>query len=140
MIEFLLGSILSGGLSWAITHLYHVKSNKEQRKHYEELKKFISKLPEDFKKIVLEDKRDTLTVPELNDLLKKKTIDDSIPGEIKYKACPECGSENLVWDENFDTIVDVDVSDGEPFFSGTPVPGRVCRDCGWGVPGMKNHK
>ena len=89
-IALLVLSLVIGGLiSWWISHAYYIKSNQDQ-------KRLFSKLPEDVRSTILQDKRESLTVSELNELLEKKTIKSTIGGDpLPYKACPKCGSEKL---------------------------------------------
>lgn len=49
---------------------------------------------------------------------------------LGYTACPKCGSENIVPDEEIE--VDVDVGDGgEPMPYPIRFPAVRCLDCGW---------
>lgn len=86
---FILGIILGGLISWWISHVYYVKANQEQQTLF-------NKLNDDVRATILQDKRSSLSIRELNEILEKKTIKSPINGDpLPYKACPKCGSENL---------------------------------------------
>jgi hypothetical protein len=89
IVLFVLGAILGGLISWGIAHTYYAKSSRDQ-------KAVFNKLTKEVRSIILQDKRESLTVQELNELLEKKTIKNPIGDDpLPYKACPKCGSENL---------------------------------------------
>jgi hypothetical protein len=95
---------------WLINHIYASRANRDQRNLY-------NKLSAEIRGYILADPRDLLTVLELNKLLDEKTIDRSTRDPLPYKACPKCGSRNLLrgmierHDDNFYVI--------------------ECRDCPW---------
>ena len=116
---FFLGALIT----LVVSHLYFKRSGKEQFLIY-------NKLSDELKKIILNDQREKLTVKELNELLKEKTIDPNSKEIFPFKCCPKCGSDNIVHDT--DHIVDVDVGDfGEPMPYATPYKKIYCYDCSW---------
>jgi hypothetical protein len=119
-------------ISWILTHLYYRRGNRDQNK-------FFNKFSKDIREMILADKRDSLSVLDLNDLLRKKIIDYEIPGPFKYKACPKCGSSNL-W-RGKDYWVDVEAGDnGEAVYSGTPYSVIECMDCHWRKAELESNK
>lgn len=110
-------------LTWIITHFYHKINTKNQNDIY-------NKLSTDFKDIIIADKRDSLSIIEINNILREKIIDDNIEGPFQYKKCPRCGSENLNRETDYE--VDINTGDfGEPVYDGTPYQIIECRDCDW---------
>ena len=78
-----------------------------------------NKLTEEVRGIILTDKRETLTVKELNELLEKKTIKNHVGGDpLPYKACPKCGSEKL--------LRDTQITQDDIYYV------IQCKDCKWG--------
>ena len=47
------------------------------------------------REVILNDNREKLSVFELNELIREKTIDEEVVEELPYMACPKCGSEDL---------------------------------------------
>ena len=132
ILLLLVGALLGGFISWIITHSYYKKSSVEQ-------KAIFNKLSTEIKQTILKDKRDSLTVKELNELLEEKVIDRESKDTLPFKACPKCGSENIVSGE--DAIVDYDVGDeGEPVPSPTLYGTVKCRDCGWEKTELDSYK
>lgn len=74
----------------------------------------------------MEDNREKLSVFELNELIKEKTIDKDVGEAIPYTACPRCGSENL------ERTSDVEVDYG---IEGPELAGHYhivrCKECDW---------
>ena len=68
---------------------------------------------------------------DLNELLKKRTIDPKSDYPFPYKVCPKCGSKNIVRDD--DMQVDADFCDGEILYSPIYFKAVFCEDCGWRV-------
>lgn len=96
IISLIVGAIIGALSSWCIAHVYYVKSNKEQQKSFKEQQYLFNKLSEDVRLIILSDKRESLSIIELNELLAKKTITDFPKGDpLPYKACPKCGAKEL---------------------------------------------
>jgi len=119
----LLGVVLGGLVSWAITHRYYIRSGRDQKAIYE-------KLSADMRSLILADKRASLSVEDLNALLRERVLDDSSTETLRYKACPKCGSENVY--PNRDYLVDVEAGDdGMPVHTATPYKTVECMDCGW---------
>lgn len=85
---FIAGVILGGLVSWLITHVYYVKSGRDQRIIYD-------KLTTDVRNVILQDQRDKLSVPELNALIDQRTIDPDANHPLPFVACPKCGASNL---------------------------------------------
>ncbi len=101
-----------------ISSIYHRKSSKDQ-------KRLSEKLSEEVKAMILESKKDNLTVEELNELIHEKTIDPKSEDIFPYKACPNCGSENIKR-----------YGDGFAEFNGsmeifTPYEVVECEECEW---------
>lgn len=117
-------SLLIGAFfSWLITHLYQKRSNKEQKELY-------NKISSNMREVFLSDKREVLSVKEINDILWHKTISEKNEGLLKYKACPACGSINLSVSTNY--FVDYEADDfGNPITEGYPYKVITCIDCGW---------
>jgi predicted nucleic-acid-binding Zn-ribbon protein len=82
------------------------------------------------KKVILSDKRKSLTVTDLNELLRDKVIDRTSSETLPYKVCPKCGSKNI--SRSTDLIVDGEVGDdGETSQTATPFGTIRCLECGW---------
>lgn len=111
-MQMFIGVVLGGLIGWIITHLYYKKSSND-------LHEIVEKLPESIIQPILEDKREHLTVSELNELLKTKTIDSETNDPLPYIACPKCGSGKL----NRSSATDYDRD--EMYFI------INCEDCGW---------
>ncbi len=123
MITFVAGIVLGGLVSWVITHVYHVLSSRDQRAVF-------NKLTASLRDLILQDKRAHLTIEELNTILRDRTIDPSSNDPLPYKACPKCGSDNLIRSRDYE--VDVEAGDsGEPFHTATPYGTIECKGCGW---------
>lgn len=122
MILFIFGLIIGGLISWAITHIYYEKSSKDQKIIYD-------KLTEDIRNIILEDKRSSLSIKELNELIHKKVTIEGSNDKYPYKFCPKCGSESI--NRYTDHVVDGEMNDGEPSYSATPFEVVECKSCGW---------
>lgn len=119
MILFISGALLS----WIIAHFYYKLSNKDKNK-------FFNKFSEEVRNVFLSDKRDTLSIYDINDILRHKIIDKTIEGPFKYKVCPKCGSKNLIRSKDY--FVDVDIGDyNEPTYFGIPYDVIECNECGW---------
>jgi len=116
-MEGLIVGIIAGAIaSWAITHFYYRRSSSD-------LAIIGRKLSDELKAIILADKRDSLDVAELNELLTKKTIRPGKEGIHRYVACPKCGSPKLV--KGTDYVVDTDEDCRVPYDNVS------CQDCGW---------
>ncbi len=83
-ILFIIGIIIT----WLVTRFYYRLSAKDQ-------KSILNKIPEELKKAIRDDRRELLTVKELNELLEQKTLDKSKDGLDVFKVCPKCGSAHL---------------------------------------------
>ncbi len=119
----LLGVVLGGLVSWAITHWYYVRSGRDQKAIYE-------KLAAEIRSLILADKRVSLSVRDLNALLRERVLEESSTDTLGYKACPKCGSENIHPSRDF--VVDVEAGDdGMPFHTAAPCKTIECEDCGW---------
>ena len=78
------------------THFYHVCASREQ-------KAIVDRLPDDLAAVLKEDAREKLTIPELNELIFRKSINEDALNEsdpkrrdpLPYKACPSCGNTDL---------------------------------------------
>ena len=122
MALFVTGLIMGGLISWVITHIYYNKSSQDQRNIY-------NKLTEDVKSMILEDKRESLSIKELNELINKKaTIEDS-DDIYPYRYCPKCGSEDI--SRYTDHVVDGEMEDDIPSYTATPFEVVECKQCGW---------
>lgn len=123
MLELIVGIVAGGLISWLITHSYHLRNSKSQNDLFD-------KLSDEVRTIILADKRDNISIPELNKLLREKTIDKTSVGALPFKACPTCGSSSL----EFDTaILDVDEDpDGMGGVSQAPIFVKEvsCKTCG----------
>jgi len=120
---FFIGLLVGALISWGIAHAYHRKASRDQRKIFD-------KLSSEVREVILSDKRESITVAQLNELLRKKTLDESSDDVLPYKVCPKCGSENILRTNDF--IVDVEPGDdGMPFHTAAPYKTIECDDCGW---------
>lgn len=88
IVLFLFGLLLGGLISWGITHAYYNKASHDQNLLF-------NKLSEEVRDAILNDSREKLSVLELNELIREKTIDGDIAEPSAYTICPRCGSENL---------------------------------------------
>lgn len=93
---FIAGIVLGALTSWAVTHWYYRRSSNDQERLY-------SKLSSEVRTAILDDSRETLSIPELNRLLEDKTIDPEASSyPLPFKACPKCGSVKLEHRELYD--------------------------------------
>jgi len=123
MWGFRSGIVLGGLVTWIISHVYYVISNKEHRQ-------IADKLSSELKELILSDRRAHLSVAELNGILRERTLDPNSRNTLPYKACPKCGSENIFRSKDF--IVDTELGDdGMPSHTATPYGTIQCEDCGW---------
>ena len=123
---FVLGLLFGGLISWVIAQSYYKKSSNELKNQLDEQRRIISKLPADVREIILEDKREQLTVVQLNELLQNKTFESDLGDPLAYRKCPRCGSENI----ERSTDVEVDYGPEGPE-SCIPYDIIKCKDCGW---------
>lgn len=119
ILLFILGLIIGGMISLGITHVYYKKSSKDQNVVF-------NKLSEEVRDAILNDNREKLSVLELNELIREKTINEEVGEAIPYMACPKCGSEDL------ERTSDVEVDYGP---EGPELAGHYdivrCKKCGW---------
>jgi hypothetical protein len=125
MLTFTLGILLGGIITVVVAHLYYRQSYRDQELLW-------GKFSDELRELILSDTRSRLTVPELNDLLREKTIDPHSDRPFPYKVCPQCGSENII--EDVDIEADVEPGDDGEAFS-TPIYFKAlrCDDCGWRI-------
>lgn len=123
MFEFIGGIILGGVVSWVIARRFYLLAHRDQKILY-------NKLSSEIRETILSDKRESITVSQLNDLLRKKTLDVSGNTELPYKVCPKCGSDNLNLNKDF--LFEEEAGDnGLPFQIPIPYKTIECVDCGW---------
>lgn len=123
MWYFIGGVILGGIITWVITHIYYKRSRRDQNA-------VSDKLSLELKRLILDDKRKSLTVTDLNELLRDKVIDRTSSETLPYKVCPKCGSENI--SRSTDFIVDEEAGDdGGTFQTAAPFGIIQCLECGW---------
>jgi predicted RNA-binding Zn-ribbon protein involved in translation (DUF1610 family) len=119
MVLFLSGLVLGGLISWGIAHGYYKKASRDQTAIF-------NKLSEEVRHAILDDNREKLSVLELNELIREKTIDKEVGEAIPYMLCPKCGSEDL------ERTSDVEVDYGP---EGPQLAGHYdvlrCKSCGW---------
>jgi hypothetical protein len=120
--DLLLGLLGGAIASWFITHVYSRVSSREQAQ-------LSRKLSAEVRAVILADKRESLSVRQLNDLLHRHTIDPESEKSLPYKACPECGSTSLKWEQ--DALVDGEMDDGVVVYDHTPYDIVRCMECGW---------
>lgn len=89
IILFIAGAVIGIIASWVIAHAYYKKSFEDQGTLF-------NKLSEDTRQVILSDKRVSLSIQELNELLEEKTVDRASDDPLPYIACPKCGSPKLV--------------------------------------------
>lgn len=87
-MSVILSIIISVIATWFFAHVYYKAGGKQNI----ELRKALS---DDVKKIILNSKKQNLTVKELNRLLEQKTFDKNSNDPLPYLACPKCGNKNL---------------------------------------------
>ena len=121
-MELLIGIVAGAAASWLITHFYSAKGSRDQNTLY-------NKLTAEVRDAILADKRASLSVRELNELLSDRTINPAAVGPLPYKACPRCGSTSIEHDE--DALVDGDVSDGMLVLEHYPYKIVRCTKCDW---------
>ena len=119
ILLFILGLIIGGMISLGITYVYYKKSSKDQDVVF-------NKLSEEVRDAILNDNREKLSVFELNELIREKTIDEEVGEAIPYLACPKCGSEDLERTSD----VEVDYGTESPELAGHYDIVR-CKECGW---------
>jgi len=88
MFSNILFFVFGALLSWFFSHLYYKKSSKDAFILY-------NKLSKDSRDLILESKNSSLTVRDLNILLKERVIDEKSNTFFKHRICPKCGSNNL---------------------------------------------
>jgi hypothetical protein len=71
IILFLSGLLFGSLISWLITHVYYKKASQDQNTVF-------NKLSEEVRSAILEDNREKLSVFELNELIREKTIDRNV--------------------------------------------------------------
>ena len=71
ILLFLLGLVLGALASWRITHIYYKKSSVDQNALF-------NKLSKEVRDVILNDNRNKLSVLELNELIRGKTIDEEV--------------------------------------------------------------
>lgn len=118
-------------ISWLIAHFYYKRSSKDAFLLYE-------KFNEESRKLILDAQGSSLSVKDLNVLLKERVIDKESDEYFPFRVCPECGSENIIPGE--DVIVDEEY-DGMGGISQSPTffPTLKCEDCGWYVDGISDY-
>lgn len=119
MLLFLLGLILGGLSSWGLAHVYYRRASQDQ-------KTLFNKLSEEVRDAILHDNREKLSVSELNELIREKTVDEDVGGVLPYAACPKCGSEDLERTSD----VEVDYGPEGPELGGYYDIVR-CKECDW---------
>ncbi|MFH1371919.1 MAG: hypothetical protein ABII09_11635 [Planctomycetota bacterium] len=123
MFEFIGGIILGGIVSWVIARRFYLLAHQDQKILY-------NKLSSEIRETILSDKRESITISQLNDLLRKKTLDASGDNELPYKICPKCGSDNLTRNKDF-VVEEESGDDGLPFQIPIPYKTIECDNCGW---------
>ena len=124
LMQLAIGIFLGALITWIITHYYYRKANHDQNELF-------NKIPEYIRQGIIDDRRDKLTVKELNKLIQLKTIDKHKEGIRKFKACPKCGSLNIRVGRD---IIDVDAGgdlESGPEFTPIYADTITCIDCGW---------
>ena len=119
ILQFVLGMITGGIISWEITHVYYKKSSANQKKLY-------NKLTDKIRNAILNDNREKLSVSELNKLIREKTIDKNVGEAIPYMFCPKCGSDELK--RTSDVEVDHQPEGPQLLYHFDIIQ---CRQCGW---------
>jgi hypothetical protein len=115
ILLMLLGVMLGTLVSWG----FHKKASQDQNTLF-------NKLPAEVREAMLIDKREKLSVSELNELIREKTIDGHAGKALPYIACPKCGSQDL------QRTQDVEVEYGpEGPESASPYDIVRCKECGW---------
>lgn len=118
MLDIVIGIFIT----WLIAHYYYKRANKDQATLF-------GKLPSDLRQWILLDKREHLSVKDLNSLIWEKTIDLNSKDQFPFKVCPKCGSKNLTREPELG--VDCDVIDREPVYYKFDIPAIQCPECGW---------
>ena len=122
--DLAIGAALGGLASWLVTHVYHVKGNNA-------LRRLVDRLPDVVRLAVQASTVEKLTVDELNEALRARVIDETRASGFPYKACPCCGSEDLVVSKEFyDADPEAD-EDGHINWSPIFCPTLTCMSCGW---------
>jgi hypothetical protein len=121
-VDLLIG-ILGGGLcSWLITHVYYRQANQDQNAVF-------NKLSLEVRNAILDDTRTSLSIKDLNELIRERTIDSTSSDKYPYLACPRCGSEDI--ERGQDAIVDGEWDDGAGLLVHYPYDFVKCRTCDW---------
>jgi hypothetical protein len=121
----MLVSILTFVAGFVVATIYDRRAMKAGKRLEKQQRELIYKLPSRVVAALEHDKRQKLTVPELNQLLREQTVDVTKDDVLAYKACPQCGSERI-------REIEKGVVDGDR--EGIDVmPVRVvkCDECGW---------
>jgi predicted RNA-binding Zn-ribbon protein involved in translation (DUF1610 family) len=117
LFSLLVGAVLGAVFGVPINEWYHRRSRKEG----EDL---LRKIPEEVVRMLRQDDREHLTIPELNELLRAATRHDEPGDPLPYKACPECGSTELERSSATDPR-----EDGDTYYF------IKCRQCRWSADG-----
>jgi hypothetical protein len=125
MLFFILGTVIGTLGTWLVAHVYYTVSRHDQTLLYE-------KLNANARQWILEDQQEHLSVADLNELLRKKTIDPHSDYSLPYKVCLDCGSANIHRDTDVEVDGDVDDERG-PVFSPMDYDALQCDDCGWRI-------
>ena len=91
--------IIGATIGWLVTHIYSVRNGREQ-------KAVFNKLSSEIRQIIFEDKRASLSVAELNQLLTERTVDGESQEPLPYVRCPKCGSDDLKRKQYYDSSND----------------------------------
>ena len=104
--------ILGAAIGWLVTYIYSCRSSQEQSRLF-------NKLSSELRQVILEDKRKSLSVSDLNELLTNKTLDTASPEPLPYLRCPKCGSQILKRKQYYDSSND------------TVSYNISCKECSW---------
>jgi len=118
MLTLIIGIVVGAIITWILAHHYYIRATKDQSELFH-------KLDDNLRETILNDRKEKLSIKELNELLESKTIDKTHGGLFPFKACPKCGSENLRIGTDNDPYHDGDDYVRNPFEL------IQCLDCGW---------
>lgn len=117
MIRTLIGGIIG----WLISYYFNSEGNKKLEGEIKNLKqdqyKLNKYLSKETQRVIMNSKKENMTVKELNELIKDKTFDEGSPEPLPYKRCPKCGNEDLYKSGN--------LYKGEQYYF------VECKECNW---------
>jgi len=114
-------TIIGGIIGYFISSYFNNESNKKLENEIKNLKqdqyKLNKYLSEETQRVIINSKKENMSVKELNEILYEKTIEENSLAPLPYKCCLKCGNENLKF--------------SSPFYKGKTYYIANCEECEW---------